>query len=316
DNYHPLVVGEVYRSAQPDPAMLKRVARKDGIRTVVNLRGAWPRNDWYVAEKEAADELGLELCDVNMMTHQLAPLVELRRLVKAFDERPKPLLIHCRRGADRTSLASAIYMILYHGATPDQARAEQYKLAYGHIGTAFGGHLPHLFDCYADWLKLQGETHSAEAFRRWIDAETTLSYFGAKINLAKKLNAILVDRSIEIPLRVKNTSRYSWALNSSPAAGFHLTATFQPVGTPRGDEPVKTIVPLGLGESVPAGAEVVVRVNLPAEVEPGDYVLEADVVDPQGFPFRRMTNSLYTRTFTVAPAPVDLAGRPADPVRR
>lgn len=58
---------------------------------------------------------------------------EARQLATLLRDAPKPLLIHCRSGSDRTGLASAIY--LNQVANIDQETAErQLSLRFGHIG--------------------------------------------------------------------------------------------------------------------------------------------------------------------------------------
>jgi protein tyrosine/serine phosphatase len=45
---------------------------------------------------------------------------------------PKPLLVHCRSGADRSGLVSALYRLVDEGASVDQADREL-SLIYGHF---------------------------------------------------------------------------------------------------------------------------------------------------------------------------------------
>ena len=45
---------------------------------------------------------------------------------------PKPVLIHCRHGSDRTGLIVALYRILYQNWTKEDALEEMLKGGYGH----------------------------------------------------------------------------------------------------------------------------------------------------------------------------------------
>jgi protein tyrosine/serine phosphatase len=45
---------------------------------------------------------------------------------------PKPLLVHCKAGADRTGLVSALYRFAGEGVSADQADREL-SLVYGHF---------------------------------------------------------------------------------------------------------------------------------------------------------------------------------------
>lgn len=50
---------------------------------------------------------------------------------------PKPLLIHCESGADRSGLAAALYLAAISGAGEEVAE-EQLGLKYGHISEPWG----------------------------------------------------------------------------------------------------------------------------------------------------------------------------------
>src|SRR3954454_9519239 len=47
DNFHAVVPGELYRSAQPTPELITDYHVKYGIKTVINLRGENVGSDWY-----------------------------------------------------------------------------------------------------------------------------------------------------------------------------------------------------------------------------------------------------------------------------
>lgn len=58
-NFHSVVAGEVYRSAQPSGATLSRYQRDYGIRTVINLRGENASEAWYQDEIATSRRLGI-----------------------------------------------------------------------------------------------------------------------------------------------------------------------------------------------------------------------------------------------------------------
>jgi protein tyrosine/serine phosphatase len=131
-NFHEVVAGELYRSAQPDRALIDRAVARYGIRTVVNLRGASPGTRWYDEERNEAQRLGLRLVDVQMHERRMLTAEQARHIVATLRDAPKPILIHCRGGADRTGLVAALYLAGVKGAGEEAAEA-QLSMAYGHL---------------------------------------------------------------------------------------------------------------------------------------------------------------------------------------
>ena len=131
-NFAPVVAGEVYRSNQATAARLARYRDSYGIRTVLNLRGASPGSDWYDEEVRAAAALGMTLIDFPLSASRELTETQIRDLTRILRDAPKPLLIHCRSGADRTGLASVIYQAVIKGMDEDRAES-QLSLRFGHF---------------------------------------------------------------------------------------------------------------------------------------------------------------------------------------
>ncbi|MFN4202628.1 MAG: dual specificity protein phosphatase family protein [Tabrizicola sp.] len=131
-NFATVVAGEVYRSNQPTPERLAGYARDHGIRSVLNLRGADPGADWYEAERKAAADLGLTLIDFPMSANRELSREQADTLLALLRDAPKPMLIHCRSGADRTGLASVVYKAMVAGVDEDMAE-RQLSIRFGHF---------------------------------------------------------------------------------------------------------------------------------------------------------------------------------------
>ena len=130
-NVHVVQPGLVLRSAQPTSARLDAIAHQYDIRSVLNLRGDNAGKPWYDEEMRTSRADGLVHFDYALSAeHDVTPaqMDELLRIVAAA---PKPLLIHCNAGADRTGLVSAIYQV--SRGVPAAQAATQLSLHYGHF---------------------------------------------------------------------------------------------------------------------------------------------------------------------------------------
>ncbi|OOY27785.1 hypothetical protein BMI90_11295 [Thioclava sp. L04-15] len=132
-NFHTVVAGEFYRSNQPTATRLKTYKEKDRIQSVLNLRGAHPGEAWYDEEKAAAERLGLKLIDFKMSDSEVLGPARVAELEAVMAKAPKPMLVHCKAGADRTGLASALYLSHQKNRSSSEA-GWQLSLLYGHIG--------------------------------------------------------------------------------------------------------------------------------------------------------------------------------------
>ena len=135
DNFHVVSDGRVYRSGQMSARTLADIIRRRRIRSVVNLRGANPGDDWYRAETNTAGQFGVQYLDYGLSAGREVSDSEIESIMGFLRRAPKPVLIHCQGGADRTGLISATYLYTVEGNTPDVANGEL---------TVFYGHIPHL----------------------------------------------------------------------------------------------------------------------------------------------------------------------------
>ncbi|NTE32221.1 dual specificity protein phosphatase family protein [Agrobacterium tumefaciens] len=141
-NFHEVVAGQLYRSNQPSSEQLVRYTRDHGIKTVINLRGENESEDWYKDEIKTSRELGLTHIDFGMSARHELDMTKVNQLVAIMRDAPKPILIHCKSGADRTGLATPLYLgrVAYLG---EKAAESQLSVRYGHIG------IPYLSETYA-----------------------------------------------------------------------------------------------------------------------------------------------------------------------
>ncbi len=162
---HEVVPGDLYRSAQLSPKQFREAIQKNKIQAVLNLRGGNSDELWYRQEREAAKHENIRYYDLPMHSYVMPTKAQLLALVQVLLTSPKPLLVHCEGGADRTGLASAIYLILQN--KPLAEAEKEYSLQYYVIyGTSVGKLvIPH----YAAWLKQNNLPSSKQNFLKWLE---------------------------------------------------------------------------------------------------------------------------------------------------
>jgi len=116
------VSDDLYRSEQPNNEAFAEL-KSMGIKSVLNLR---------TTEKD--DEL---IGNLNLKTY-LVPMdagsftdKEIIEALKVITNAPKPILVHCRHGADRTGVVVAMYRIIFQGWTKEDALNELLHGGYG-----------------------------------------------------------------------------------------------------------------------------------------------------------------------------------------
>ena len=136
----------VWRSNQPGPGRVHDAAAR-GIRTIINLRG--PRDDggWRL-EKEACDAAGISLVDFTIRSRAVPDRDVVLAAEKLFQSVEYPILMHCKSGADRAGIMSALYILLMEEGKPSDA-AEMLSLKYLHVRQAKTGLLDAFIEAYA-----------------------------------------------------------------------------------------------------------------------------------------------------------------------
>lgn len=144
-NVRVVVPGKVYRSAQLTGHSfqartanwagndLKDVLTSLHIQSVINLRGGSDRDDWYRAETQVCQQLGVAHVDIALSAVRPPPPDQLHKLIQAFDTVRYPMLFHCAGGADRSGLTGTLYLTLKEHVPLDVAEASQLTWRYGHL---------------------------------------------------------------------------------------------------------------------------------------------------------------------------------------
>jgi len=161
--------GRVIRSAQPTTE-LDHWVRDYQLKSILNLRAGSQADWWYEVEVRTAEANGLSFYDLPLSATRRPRRHELLKLIDLFQDCPYPLLIHCKSGADRTGLASALYLLVCRGEAPERAE-HAFSIEFGHIPLGGSEHLHKPIQEYAAWLKTHQLAHTSERFRGWVKNE-------------------------------------------------------------------------------------------------------------------------------------------------
>jgi protein tyrosine/serine phosphatase len=184
-NFH-RIAPQVYRSNQPSERQLRAIHRRVGLRTILNMRGK-SKNSFYLFEDETCKKLGITLVDLPMSASEAPSRDKLERLYDLFQTMEKPVLIHCKSGADRTGLAAALYLLLIEGKTVEEAK-RQLSFGYLHVAKSPAGiqdHLLRLFQAanratgvgFMDWVRTDYDPAKvAASFAKWRQGDRSLVY--------------------------------------------------------------------------------------------------------------------------------------------
>ena len=132
NNFHTVVAGQVYRARQMNADNLANAISKYDIKSVLNLRGENPMAGWHQTEVATLAKLNVAHYDRSLGSGTELTLAQLDDLVTLLRQAPKPILIHCNGGADRSGLVSALYCYAIDGEPAEKA-GRQLTIWYGHI---------------------------------------------------------------------------------------------------------------------------------------------------------------------------------------
>jgi protein tyrosine/serine phosphatase len=169
-NWAAVVSGRLYRSNHPTPARLAWATRRFGIRTIINLRGRRACGSDALS-RAAAARLGLHHIDAPFESRGAPHRERVLALADIYRRMEEPALIHCKSGADRAGLASAIFLLVNGRSLAEATR--QLSWRFGHFRRARTGILDAFLLQYAhegegrkeflDWVR---EDYDEAALRR------------------------------------------------------------------------------------------------------------------------------------------------------
>ena len=132
-NFHK-VDKDLYRSAQLFSFNMPYYIEKHDIKSILNLRSIRTakskKKSWYHDEVRISKEMGVVRYDYPIGDREETTMEDMSKIIQIIKDAPKPILVHCKAGADRTSLASALYL---YAIKDDKHADKQISILYGHF---------------------------------------------------------------------------------------------------------------------------------------------------------------------------------------
>lgn len=176
-NFHWIEPGLAARSSQAYAGFLGPFLRAHGISAVINLRGPNPKWRWWHYEKRVCLKGAVAHYDVMLSSKRLPTTQMLINLIDTFGQSPRPILLKCSGGQDRTSFAAALWIVDRKGWRAfDEAQAQFARWPYLHLPKPHQRWLK-LFLEFAkedarartlgEWIR---EGYTPEKLKAWLDA--------------------------------------------------------------------------------------------------------------------------------------------------
>jgi protein tyrosine/serine phosphatase len=122
---------DAYRSGILRSYNLPYYLKKYQIKTILNLQGESDKA-WYANEIKLSKTYHIKHIDYRISNKHYYDYNQTAHIVKLLRESPKPILIHCVGGADRTSMVAALYLYAVKGKSFLEAK-KQLSWYYGHL---------------------------------------------------------------------------------------------------------------------------------------------------------------------------------------
>ncbi|MFL2683358.1 MAG: fused DSP-PTPase phosphatase/NAD kinase-like protein [Alphaproteobacteria bacterium] len=150
------------------------------MKTIINLRGIRHCSSYYL-EKETCDNYNIKLINfpvTSRATPKAETILEAKELFKNVEY---PIIMHCKSGADRAGLMSALYLILNEDKSVKEAK-NQLSFKYLHLKYAKTGILDAFFESY---LK-----DNKKPFLKWVKEDYSPEQVKASFKV-KKISEII-----------------------------------------------------------------------------------------------------------------------------
>jgi protein tyrosine phosphatase (PTP) superfamily phosphohydrolase (DUF442 family) len=136
---------EAWRMNQPLPQDIAW-AKGTGIRSILTARHD-PRHGGHALVAAACAEHGLDYQTAPIFSREAPSREAILFAAETMRNAPKPMLLHCKSGADRAGFLAALYLIVVEDVPVEVAR-RQLSLKHLHIRASKTGILDAVFEAY------------------------------------------------------------------------------------------------------------------------------------------------------------------------
>ncbi len=287
---HTVVPGEIYRSGQPSAAQLENWITQKSIRTILNLRGIDSPD--HAMEENLASNHAIQLEDVSLSAYRAIAPQRLIRILDILETAPRPILIHCRDGIDRSRTIGALAAWLSGTITLDAACRNAYVIP-GPWKTRKGGdHISRLFEDYRNWCAEHQESpDNTQRFKTWAHTIYHPGYYHVLIDGPPQMTG-RTGEMLTIDLQVKNASSLTIPVDNPD----HPIELYSLINGPA--DPLKTFTRLP-AYPLPPGKTISLNHNLTCPDLPGSYTVTFDLREVKGTAFSRRGSPVLACTLIV-----------------
>ncbi len=185
-NFHWVIPGDAARAMQAWAGGLAPFLARRGIRAIINLRGRNQDLGWWRNETAIAEGAGIAHLDAMLDSRKLPTREMLVKLIHSFDTAPRPFLLKCSGGQDRTSFAAALYLIHKGGWSAMPAAMAQFaRFPYLHFPKTHQRWLKPFVDFsredangapLAEWI---AASYTPEKLKAWLDSHGLADSYAA-----------------------------------------------------------------------------------------------------------------------------------------
>ena len=143
-NFHTITPAEAYRSAQLSDKKLEYYIKQNHIKSILNLRGGSSDMQWYRDEISMSAKYKVTHYDVTLSSSREPSTDDIKKIIEIFKSAPRPILIHCKAGADRSGLVAAMWKVFVDKEPKSEAK-KQLSIFFGHIPVGGTYAMDHFF---------------------------------------------------------------------------------------------------------------------------------------------------------------------------